>query len=226
MNDLIVAFSLGLAGSLHCVGMCSPLVLAIGGSAWWQKLSYNAGRISTYMIYGWLVAGFGNAFQWPAHQEVISLMLGLVMIILAIAGFSSVRLPMITPFLQRLSGYLKTRFSTLVGRRSAITIFLMGALNGMLPCGLTYLALTYCIILPEAWQGMTFMFAFGAGTLGVMFGLTSVISLIIRRNRLDFRTISIIMLMVMGVFFIGRATLNTLAGNTLAASHRVDAVCR
>jgi len=64
----------------------------------------------------------------------------------------------------------------------------------------------YCLV---HCQCMMFMFAFGAGTLGEMFGFPSVISLIIRRNRLDFRAITIIMLRVMGVFFIGRAMIHT-----------------
>lgn len=226
MNDLIVAFSLGLAGSLHCVGMCSPLVLAVTASGGKNRFIYNAGRILTYSIYGFLVASLGNAFQWTEHQDAISLALGIFMLLMAIAGFSTIELPLITPLLQRISVFLRQRFSGLMAHRTNATTFLMGTINGMLPCGLTYLALTYCVTLPYGWQGITFMLAFGTGTLGVMLGLTSVVATLVRKNSIDFRKVSMVLLLVMGTFFIGRTVIHHLTGYTPVSGHRVDAVCR
>ena len=226
MNDLIVAFSLGLAGSMHCIGMCSPLVLAVTGSGWKHRLVYNAGRIFTYTLYGFAVASLGHAFRWTDHQEVISLTLGIFMLMMAAAGFSTFHLPLFTPMLQRLSGFLRNRFSHVLEHRSTPTTFLLGTINGMLPCGLTYLALTYCIILPHGWQGVIFMLAFGTGTLGVMLGLTSVLATLVRKKRIDFRKVSTVLLLVMGTFFIGRTALHFFSGQSPVSGHHVDAICR
>lgn len=65
------AIVLGLAGSLHCAGMCSPLAMAVTARKPFviNKVIYNTGRIFTYGLLGVLAAVFGGLFSLTAYQE-------------------------------------------------------------------------------------------------------------------------------------------------------------
>lgn len=52
----ITALTMGLLGSLHCMGMCGPIVLVLHGKRpLLSKLFYHAGRISIYSFIGILI---------------------------------------------------------------------------------------------------------------------------------------------------------------------------
>ncbi|MHC4780294.1 MAG: urease accessory protein UreH domain-containing protein, partial [Planctomycetota bacterium] len=61
MIDVLLAFGLGLAAGLHCIGMCGPIVLAmqkslVGEWKWAGNLAYNLGRVVTYCAVGFILA--------------------------------------------------------------------------------------------------------------------------------------------------------------------------
>jgi len=207
MTYLWTAFLLGLAGSLHCAGMCSPLVMAVTGapSALARRLQYNAGRILVYGFFGGMAAWLGSMFSWTAYRGILSVATGVVLIIFALAGITNLKVPVVTPAIQKLTILLKRYFGWFLLRKSWYARTAMGALNGMLPCGLTYLALTYCLILPAPVDGALFMLVFGIGTLGVMLGFPSLVGWMARRFRFNFGRMATVLLMVAGVTLIGRA---------------------
>ena len=84
----------------------------------------------------------------------------------------------------------------------------MGMLNGLLPCGLTYLALTYCFTLDNYQEGFLFMILFGAGTIPVMVGLLWIIGHFFKKVRLSHRRISTVVMIVIGSLVIGRALIS------------------
>ena len=63
---LWTAFLLGLAGSLHCAGMCGPLALALPATGTGTvgyvtgRLAYNLGRLATYSVLGVVFGLLGN----------------------------------------------------------------------------------------------------------------------------------------------------------------------
>ncbi len=138
-----IAFALGLLGSLHCAAMCGPLMLALPVSPSGPvrfvigRFTYQLGRIATYCLLG-LVAGFiGKSILLAGFQRWLSIALGLAMI----AGWLlSRRAAMSTPVI-RLVATLKAAMSTQLRRRSFQSLALLGLLNGLLPCGLVYVAL-------------------------------------------------------------------------------------
>src|ERR1043166_2698857 len=73
-------FLIGLAGSLHCIGMCSPLVMAVSGrkSAVLRNLTYNVGRILTYGLLGSLVSFAGMGLSFAGIQDSISIIAGIM----------------------------------------------------------------------------------------------------------------------------------------------------
>lgn len=204
---LTTAFILGLAGSLHCVGMCSPLVYAVtarGGMVFANKLIYNLGRILMYCVLGAIVSTVG-AMLPTLVQYTISVLLGLTLLLIGITG-SNFRTPVLAP-LMRLSSFLKNLFSSFLRNKNYGSVFMVGVLNGMLPCGLTFLALTSCITLYNSVGGFIFMAAFGAGTLPVMLGLVSVLPQLTKKLNVSMSKLTVIMQVVAGCLLIVRVLL-------------------
>ena len=171
--ELWTAFLLGLLGSLHCAGMCGPLVLALprtaGGRTTWLlgRLAYNAGRIATYTVLG---AGFGligHTMAIAGWQRWLSLGVGLTLLV---ALFASSRFALEGPALATVGG-LKSAFATLLRRRSRAALVALGALNGLLPCGLVYAATAGAVVSTRVADGALYMLVFGLGTLPMMLGI-------------------------------------------------------
>lgn len=164
---------LGLAGSLHCAGMCSPLMLAVARVQpfAFTKVVYNSGRVLVYALLGALAASAGSVFNLAAYQQVISLALGLGLLLIALGWWRKIQVPGISAAAQWLTTQIKKPFTHFLSRKSYAATFVLGMLNGLLPCGLTLMALTYTFVLPGAREGALFMILFGLGTWPVMVGL-------------------------------------------------------
>ncbi len=202
------AFLIGLAGSLHCVGMCSPLATAVTGlsrAAAINRLLYNGGRILTYGILGAAVGAFGELAGLTDYQLLLSAGLGAILILLGLSGVSMIRIPVVTDLLQGFTSWLKKMFASHVKSRSGLSLVVMGGINGLLPCGLTYFALTYCITLPNAGDGFLFMAAFGLGTLPVMLGIPSVLHWLSTRLQWRVQHITAAVMIALGALLIARS---------------------
>jgi uncharacterized protein len=201
-----IAIILGLAGSLHCMLMCSPLAVAVtnGGKHLVKKLLYNGGRIFTYAIAGALVAAFGKMVSLSGFQVSLTICIGMVLMIMGISGISGLRIPFITSILLKFTTIIKNFFNLLLQRKTMVSIFLLGMINGILPCGVTFLALTYCLTVSSPLDGFNFMLWFGAGTLPAMLGLTSVVGIVIRKYHLNASRITRYSYLVLGLIVIGR----------------------
>jgi sulfite exporter TauE/SafE len=201
------ALLLGFAGSFHCMGMCSPLVIAVTNLSTRVLISrmiYNAGRIVTYGIFGSIIASAGWMFPTIKYQNLVSIVLGFALLSIGVAGVSIIKIPFITSLLGKFSLFLKTMFSKFLQRKSYVSTFALGSLNGVLPCGLSFLALTYCVTLPSPTDGFLFMIAFGVGTLPVMLGFTSALTWIVTRLNLQIKSMTASMLIFSGLLLIGR----------------------
>lgn len=200
------AILLGLAGSLHCAGMCSPLMLAVTSNKPFllTKVVYNSGRILTYGFLGMVAATFGSWFTFINYQEVLSFAFGAVLVLLGMVGISGANIPLITPVILRLTRWVKAKFGWALKKTSLASRFLMGVLNGLLPCGLTYLALTACFLLPGPIDGFIYMFAFGLGTWPVMIGVGWVMESTVLRSKLRSKWLTQAALVLAGTLLIGR----------------------
>lgn len=206
----MTALILGFAGSLHCAGMCSPLALAVTNvtpAVLLNKFLYNAGRIFTYAILGALFSSAGSFLSISSFQNLVSIALGVALLIFSLAGIKGFNLPLVTPMLQRLTFFLKNRFSAFLGVKTRWSMLVMGGLNGLLPCGLTFLGFTYCISLQGPFDGFKFMLLFGAGTLPVMLGFTSLLLMAIQKFRLNVQQLSTGLMIFSGLILIARVFL-------------------
>lgn len=168
MEILISALILGLMGSFHCVGMCGPIALSLPlrGNNYFQKIwgasLYNIGRTITYGIMGAFFGLIGQGFSMAGFQRWISITMGVLMILAVLLPslFKNIRIINTDP----LTGRLRKAIVSLFQKRSYGGLFLIGLLNGLLPCGLVYMAIAGAIGTGSVIEGTLFMIVFGLGT--------------------------------------------------------------
>lgn len=166
---LWTAFILGLVGSLHCAGMCGPLALAVptvGSSFLASRVIYNAGRVATYALIGALFGLAGESLRLAGAQQWLSISLG----ILLLAGLFFASVSIKTPA-AKLVGRVKSTFGALLRVRTYPALFALGATNGLLPCGLVYVAAAAAAATGHVVTSIACMAAFGLGTTPMMIGI-------------------------------------------------------
>lgn len=168
------ALVLGLAGSLHCAGMCGPLVLAVpvlgqGTSRFTSRALYHGGRIATYIALGVVSGLLGQTLSVAGLQNWLSLIAGAA--IVAGLAASSSRFASGTPALKAVRT-LKSAFGKILSQKTQRSLLLLGALNGLLPCGLVYVACAGAAATGSIAQGSLFMALFGLGTTPMLVGVT------------------------------------------------------
>lgn len=164
------AFILGLVGGVHCAGMCGPLTLAlpVSGNSRLSfaagRLAYNSGRVVTYCGLGVVFGVLGRTLLLAGVQRWVSISLGIILL----GGlFASRQLSLLKPA-TALVGLLKTKMSGLLRQRSFLALFTLGMLNGLLPCGLVYVAGAGATVAGGWFNSVVYMAAFGLGTIPMM----------------------------------------------------------
>ena len=170
---LASAFLLGLFSSLHCIGMCGPLQAVVTG-AFHSKARpahialYHLSRILTYSLLGLLAGFLGRGLGLQSWQQNASLLSGLFLLF-ALAAFYFLKLD--RKLLKLLFPYLSRMRTRLQQKRSSRNLYYSGSgvLNGLLPCGMVYLAIVPATAIGNPLQALFFMFLFGTGTLPLLF---------------------------------------------------------
>lgn len=200
------AIIMGLAGSLHCAGMCSPLVMAATAHKPFviSKIVYNTGRILVYAALGAVAAGAGSFFELGTYQRVVSISLGVIFLLVGVGALTGRHVPFLRVPVEQAVGLLRKGFSYVLHRSSFLSLLLAGAINGLLPCGLTYLALSACLLLPSAVDGVLFMLLFGMGTWPVMVGFAWLLRRPIIQNKFSTVRFSRWALVIMGCLLLAR----------------------
>jgi uncharacterized protein len=171
MIELWAAFVLGLAGSLHCAGMCGPIALAIPANDRRHfllgRILYNAGRIVSYSLLGLIFGALGASLALAGLQRWLSITVGAGLIILL---FVSRRQALTVPF-ARAVAHLKGSFARCLKSHSLGSVGVLGILNGFLPCGLAYAAAAAATATGSWLRAVEFMIAFGVGTVPMMLAI-------------------------------------------------------
>ena len=213
-------FLSGLVGSLgHCLGMCGPLVIMVGYQLKPQGMAllpyyllYHAARLSVYIMLGILAGLIGSMLGLGDHLGrlggIISLALGLGTVIFGLSYLGWLPGLRVENASQRLS---KT-MSLALRRGGTWGVALLGALNGLLPCGLVYGALLVAISTGGPLTGGLGMLVFGAGTLPALLILGVGASSLGVRTRQVFARLAGILIVIIGVQLAlrGMAGLNVL----------------
>jgi len=210
MAILFSALVLGLMGSFHCAGMCGPIAIALPlhGNTVLQKIFggtlYNVGRTITYGIMGAIFGLLGQGIQMIGVQQKISVIMGVVMII-------SVLFPALFKNQYRMDksmfsfvGKLKKRIGEMFSIRSFQSLFFIGMLNGLLPCGLVYMAIAGAIGTGNAAEGTLYMILFGLGTIPMLLTISLAGNIMSQAIRRKINKLITVMVIVVGLLFILR----------------------
>lgn len=170
----IAGFTLGAAGSLHCIGMCGPLSLALpthhfsATKRFIALFIYQLGRIITYSILGLLFGLLGTTIAIAGFQQQFSIFLGIIILLLAILY----RLQKTSLHIKWLNGFYLFIQQLIVKlfkkAKSPFSFLLLGMANGLLPCGMVYVAMAGAMAAENLTESIFFMSMFGAGTLPAM----------------------------------------------------------
>lgn len=206
----IAGLTVGVAGSLHCVGMCGPLSMALPThhlppvNRFFSLLAYQAGRVITYSLIGLLFGWAGHGIYLAGYQQWFSIGMGILVLSMAIVYFLKRQfrnprlLDIVYQPVQRLLLHLLRTGRGMGG------FLLTGMANGLLPCGMVYVALAATFSFTHARESMMFMAAFGMGTLPAMLGVAYAGSFLSAANRLSLRRAVPYVITGMGVLLILR----------------------
>ncbi len=210
-NTLIIsALVLGFTTGFHCLGMCGPIALSLGISKkkqvnfLLQNLIYQLGRIATYAFLGMLLGLVGKSFEMAGFQSYLSVFAGVVLILMAISSFGGSDVATKIPFLNSFLLKVKMNLGKLLSKSNYSSRFLTGVLNGFLPCGMVYVALTSSLATEGVWQSALFMALFGLGTFPFMFLVVLFGNLITSATRSLFLKFVPVMMIILGGMFILR----------------------
>ncbi len=169
-----IALLMGLTGSLHCAGMCGPIVwvmpfnMLTGFRKWIAIGMYHFGRISIYALLAVILHSF-KAFFNPQWQQYISIALGVSLLLAGLLSFlpnKAIIIPL--PW----SNQVKKQLAKFIGNPSFSSLLISGMLNGLLPCGLVYMALAATVSSPTPLQAAMLMYVFGLGTMPVLVSIS------------------------------------------------------
>jgi sulfite exporter TauE/SafE len=176
VTNLPLAFLLGLLGSLHCAVMCGPLMLSLPiakknyVSSALQLLLYQGGRITVYLFLGLLVGLVGNSITIFTNQETLSVIVGSLLLLFTLLHFSGRHFGAFNRF----QSQLISPIGKLMGKVYGLPFwgFLAGMLNGLIPCGMVYLALATALNAGSVKGAASFMMLFGLGTTPLMLAIS------------------------------------------------------
>lgn len=183
--DFISLFSIALVGGFgHCIGMCGGIVLAFSGKLANQNASkgrivgfhflYNLGRISTYVLLGALVGALGSMFSLNSTlRGLLFLIAGILMILAGLSLFGKLKFLTLLEHSVQNSKWYQTRFQKALNLENAWSLYLLGVLNGLLPCGFVYAFLFSAAGSASVVKGVLVMLVFGIATIVplLLFGL-------------------------------------------------------
>jgi len=178
MNIILTALSLGFLGSFHCVGMCGPIALALplNRTSTFSKfngaITYNLGRMFTYTLLGGIFGLIGESLVIAGYQQIVSITLGAAILIMVLLPNQLISRFKITSLMYSSISKLKQQLGLLFQKKNLSSLFFIGTLNGLLPCGLVYLGIAGAIASGTSLNGSLFMAMFGLGTLPAMLTLS------------------------------------------------------
>jgi sulfite exporter TauE/SafE len=205
---IYTAFMVGLVGGMHCIGMCGPITMAL---PLYQKslvskitagLLYHVGRVITYSLLGLLFALLGKGINMAGFQQVVSIVLGVLMILSAGGFFINLRFT--HKISHRIGTSINKRLKPLLGTKNTLSFAAIGFLNGFLPCGLVYVAIAGSLVADSLMEGILYMTFFGIGTIPLLAAFMFFSHSIGARFKKAFQKIIPIFVFLLGVLFVLR----------------------
>ncbi len=207
----ISALSIGFLGSAHCVAMCGPLALALPLSRKSKVQSitgillYHLGKLSMYALLGVLFGSLGKGLVVSGLQQRVSIIAGVLILIAVFIPRLKNKNNVVVGFVYRkILNPVQAQMASLLKQHRMTALVLIGFFNGLLPCGLIYLALMGALSTGNLAQGALFMIAFGLGTIPALASLQFASQLTKSKIPAKIRSIFPILMIFAALFFILR----------------------
>ena len=207
---IVSALILGLGSGFHCIGMCGPIALSMGLTKQQalnfhlQNTTYNLGRIVTYAFLGAILGIVGEGFNVAGIQQYLTVGVGILLIVMALFSFGGKDFASKIPFLSKFLLSIKINLGKYLQKPGYSSRFITGILNGFLPCGMVYMALTASLAAGGVWQGAAFMVLFGLGTFPFMFAVVFFGNMMNTAFRIKVLKIIPVMMIILGGLFVLR----------------------
>lgn len=181
--DIFSIVTIAFLGSFgHCIGMCGGIIIAYSSTKIddkWSKtkqsfahISYSFGRVLTYMVLGALFGFIGGVATFNnIANGTLTIIAGVVMILAGLSLIGKIKfLTLIEHSISKRKWYQQS-FKSLLHDQSIISFFIMGMLNGLLPCGLVYFFAVTAASTGSPLYGALVMLIFGLSTIPALFSM-------------------------------------------------------
>ena len=208
--EILTAFFIGFFGSLHCIGMCGPIAIALpvpnssNISFVTGRMLYNIGRVVSYSMLGAVFGLLGGRIALAGAQQFVSIALGVIIIIAVLLPQKQKNFFIQHSATQKIVQPIKSNIGVLFKKANFSVMFLIGILNGFLPCGFVYSGLAGAIASGDAISGIAVMMLFGLGTVPAMFAASVFEKFINIGIRTKLRKATPYLAIVLAVIFIMR----------------------
>lgn len=230
---LFSAFFFGLISSLHCVAMCGPIALMLPvdktnpAKRVVQIMTYHLGRMTAYASLGVLFGLLGRGFFMAGFQQKLSIAVGIIMILIALVPERKFAQINFSKPVYKLLSKIKSTLGKQFNRKSFKALFIIGLLNGFLPCGMVYAALFGALAMPNFISSIGYMMLYGIGTIPLLVLVTQ-ITQFTKINFQKIQKIIPVILVLIGVLFILRGAgmaIPYLSPNTMSLHVQQEANC-
>ena len=207
---LYTAFLFGLISSFHCIGMCGPIAMMLPvernnpAKKVIQVMTYHLGRLTAYGSIGLLFGLLGKGFFLAGIQQQLSILVGVAMILVILVPEKVLARYNFSKPVYRLISRIKQNLGSHFKNKSFKSLFIIGVLNGFLPCGMVYVALFGAIAMQSAGFGVLYMVLFGLGTVPLMSSVVYINSFITVSIRNKIQRVIPYVGVVIGLLFILR----------------------
>ncbi|MEY2739414.1 MAG: hypothetical protein RL259_1323 [Bacteroidota bacterium] len=207
---LYTALIFGLISSFHCVGMCGPIAMMLPvdrtneAKRAAQILTYHFGKLSAYGVLGLIFGLLGKSFYAAGWQQQMSIILGVLMIMVSIVPDRVVAQYNFSKPIYKIISNVKSHLGQQFKRKSYSSLFIIGLLNGFLPCGMVYVAIFGAIAMQSVSLGVVYMLLFGIGTIPMLTLVVYLSHLLSFSSRNTLQKVIPIVAIVIGMLFIIR----------------------
>jgi sulfite exporter TauE/SafE len=133
-----------------------------------QILTYHLGRLTAYGTIGLIFGLVGKGFFMAGIQQNLSIFIGVAMIAVILIPENIFSKYNFSKPMFKLISKIKSTLGSKFKNKSYKSLFIIGLLNGILPCGMVYVALFGAIAMQSESLGVLYMVLFGLGTVPMM----------------------------------------------------------
>jgi len=181
--DLIIILTTAFLGSVgHCIGMCGGIVVAYTSTKIDQRssyiqqtashLAYNFGRVTTYTVLGGIFGFAGQVLAFtPTTKGLLFVLTGILMILAGLSLIGNFKFLNSAEWSVSKYPWFQNSFKKLMSDRSYSSFYLLGLLNGIIPCGLVYSFAIFAASTADPFAGALVMATFGLATIPALFFL-------------------------------------------------------